>query len=105
MGGRLYARARTAAGYRMFTVPGPFPRPGLVHTGDGPADGIEVEVWDVPLESLGRLVERIAEPLHLGPLTLNDGQTVPGFLADRTCAITTADITSAGGWRAHLAVR
>ncbi len=105
LGGRLYARARTAAGYRMFTVPGPFPRPGLVHTGDGPADGIEVEVWDVPLESLGRLVERIAEPLHLGPLTLDDGQTVPGFLADRTCAITTADITSAGGWRAHLAVR
>jgi allophanate hydrolase len=45
----------------------------------------------------------IAEPLHLGPLTLDDGQTVPGFVADRTCATATADITQAGGWRAHLA--
>jgi allophanate hydrolase len=103
LGGRLYARGRTASGYRMFTVPGPFPRPGLVHTGDGPAAGIEVEVWDLPPDGVGRLVSMIAEPLHLGPLTLDDGQTVLGFVADRTCATATADITAAGGWRAHLA--
>jgi allophanate hydrolase len=103
LGGRLHARARTAGGYRMFTVPGPFPRPGLVHTGDGPVAGIEVEVWDLPLDGVGRLVSMIAEPLHLGPLTLDDGQTVTAFVADRTCAIATADITAAGGWRAHLA--
>ncbi|HEY3608625.1 MAG TPA: allophanate hydrolase [Pseudonocardiaceae bacterium] len=103
LGGRLYARARTAGGYRMFTVPGPFPRPGLVHTGDGPAAGVEVEVWDLPLDSVGRLVSMIAEPLHLGPLTLDDGATVTAFVADRTCATATADITAAGGWRAHLA--
>jgi allophanate hydrolase len=103
LGGRLHSRGRTAGGYRMFTVPGPFPRPGLVHTGDGPATGIEVEVWELPLDSVGRLVSMIAEPLHLGPLTLDDGQTVPGFVADRTCATATADITQAGGWRAHLA--
>jgi allophanate hydrolase len=103
LGGRLYARGRTAGGYRMFTVPGPFPRPGLVHTGDGPAAGIEVEVWDLPPDGVGRLVSMIAEPLHLGSLTLDDGRTVLGFVADRTCMTATADITAAGGWRAHLA--
>jgi allophanate hydrolase len=102
LGGRLYTRAHTAGGYRMFTVPGPFPRPGLIHTGDGPPTGIEVEVWDLPTDSVARLMSTIAEPLHLGPLTLDNGETVTGFLADRTCAIPTADITAAGGWRAHL---
>ena len=101
LGGRLYSRAHTAGGYRMFTVPGPFPRPGLVHTGDGPATGIEIEVWDLPTDSLALLMPTIAEPLHLGPLTLDNGETVTGFLADRTCAIPTADITAAGGWRIH----
>jgi len=40
---------------------------------------------------------RIAQPLRPGPLTLDGGATVPGSLADRTCAIATADSTAIGG--------
>ncbi|TNC23618.1 allophanate hydrolase [Amycolatopsis alkalitolerans] len=102
LGGVLHSRARTGPGHRMYTVDGPFPRPGLVRTGDGPAAGLELEVWDLPHDAIGALLPTIAEPLHLGPLTLDDGSTVLGFVADSACADPTRDITSHGSWRAYL---
>jgi allophanate hydrolase len=105
LGGRLHARARTAGGYRMFAVPGPFPRPGLVRSGDPGLDGVEVEVWDLPATSLGPLAASIAEPLSLGLLDLDDGTTVTGFVADAAVADAANEITAFGGWRAYLAAR
>lgn len=102
LGGRLHSRAHTAGGYRMYRVPGPFPRPGLVHTGDGPADGIEVEVWELPTAGLATLLSLVDPPLHLGPVTLDDGCCVTGFLTDTGSVDTTDDITHYGGWRAYL---
>ncbi|MCF6421617.1 allophanate hydrolase [Amycolatopsis tucumanensis] len=102
LGGVLHSRARTGPGHRMYTVDGPFPRPGLLHTGDGPADGIELEVWDLPEAAIGALLPTIAPPLHLGPLTLDDGSTVLGFVADTACADPARDITAYGGWRAYM---
>jgi len=102
LGGRLHSRARTAGGYRMYRVPGPFPRPGLIHTGDGPAGGIEVEVWELPTAGIVTMMSLVDPPLHLGPLTLDDGSRVTGFLADTRCANATDDITAHGSWRAHL---
>lgn len=104
LGGVLHSRARTGPGYRMYTVDGPFPRPGLLATGDGPAAGIELEVWDLPQAAIGALLP-IPEPLHLGPVTLDDGSTALGFVADTSCTDPTRDITAHGGWRAYLAAR
>jgi allophanate hydrolase len=73
LGGRLHSRARTAGGYRMYRVPGPFPRPGLVQTGDGPPRGFEVELWQLPYGGLGRLLPQIAAPRALGAQQLADG--------------------------------
>jgi allophanate hydrolase len=105
LGGRLFARARTAGGYRMYRVPGPLPRPGLVLTGDGPAAGLEVELWDVPHEGLGRLLSTVVPPLRLGQVRLDDGSSVPGFVTDRADSDIGADITDSGGWRSYLAGR
>jgi allophanate hydrolase len=102
LGGRLHSRVRTAAGYRMYRVPGPFPRPGLVR-GSGPSAGIEMELWDVPREGLGLLLPTIAAPLGLGPVTLDDGSVVTGFVADESSVDGADDITQYGGWRAYLA--
>ena len=105
LGGVLHSRGRTGPGYRMYTVDGPFPRPGVLHTGDGPDGGIELEVWDLPEAAIGALLPSIAEPLHLGPLTLDDASTVLGFVADSSCADPAREITVHGGWRAYLAGR
>jgi allophanate hydrolase len=102
-GGRLRFRARTAPGYRLYRLPGAgVPRPGLVHTGDGPAAGIAVEVWQVPHQALGALLDTVPEPLGLGRVRLDDGTAVTGFLATERGVRDAVDVTSAGGWRAAL---
>jgi allophanate hydrolase len=102
LGGRLHSRVRTAGGYRMYSVPGPFPRPGLVR-GGGPDTGIEMEVWDIPHQGLGLLLPRIAHPLSLGPVTLDDGSVISGFVAEGTAVDPADEITQFGSWRAYLA--
>ena len=79
------------------------PRPGLVRNAGGPADGLEVEVWDLPAAGLGELLPTVAAPLALGPVELDDGSVVPGFLTDPGGVDAAQDITAAGGWRAHRA--
>ncbi len=105
LGGRLHARARTAGGYQMFTVPGPFPRPGLIDTGKGPEDGIEIEVWSLPHAGFAQLFTRVAPPLHLGQMSLDDGTRIQGFACDSGAADAAHDISAFGGWRAYLATR
>lgn len=100
LGGRLHSRARTAAGYRMLAVPGPFPRPGLVPGGSA---AIDIEVWDLPAGMAERLRPTIAPPLLLGPLRVDDGSEVLGFVADPACEPASEDITAYGSWRAYRA--
>jgi allophanate hydrolase len=103
-GARLQFRARTSAGYRLYRLPGPgLPRPGLVQTGDGPPEGIAVEVWRVPYQAVGMLLDVVPAPLGLGPIGLDDGTTVVGFLSSEHGVRDATDITAAGGWRAAIA--
>lgn len=103
VGGRLHRRARTAAGHRLFHLPGAgVARPGLVATGDGPAAGIAVEVWDVPDQGVGALLGHIPAPLGLGRVTLADGTVVTGFVTAEGGVREAEDVTGYGGWRAYL---
>ncbi|MFY1698501.1 allophanate hydrolase [Solwaraspora sp. WMMA2101] len=104
LGGRLTYRARTAPGYRLYRLAGPgLPRPGLVHTGDGPPGGIAVEVWRLPHQAVGALLGTVPAPLGLGSVELDDGSRVTGFLAEEHGVRDAVDVTAAGGWRAALA--
>jgi allophanate hydrolase len=101
-GGRLRYRARTDGGYRLFALPGPgVPRPGLVRTGDGPAAGILVEVWSLPLQGVAALLGTVPAPLGLGRVTLAGGTEVTGFIAGPE-ALRGKDVSEHGGWRAYL---
>ncbi len=103
-GSRLHRRARTAAGYRMVRLDGSLPRPGLIDAGDGPAEGMDVELWETPDELVRQLSLDTEPPLQIGPLRLDDGSTVMGFTADVAGIRDDAhDISADGGWRAHLA--
>jgi allophanate hydrolase len=77
-------------------------RPGLLLTGDGPPGGVQVEVWQLGQQALGALAATIPAPLGLGTVLLDDGTPVTGFLAEPHGVRGATDITSAGGWRAHL---
>ncbi len=104
LGGRLHARARTSAAYRLHALRGPgVPRPGLVRSGDGPVGGIALEVWDLPHQGVGQLADLIPSPLGLGTVELSDGTGVLGFLAEASGLDGAVDVSASGGWRAHLA--
>jgi allophanate hydrolase len=99
--GRFLEATRTAAGYRLYRLPGGPPvRPGLVRSAGGGA--IALELWSLPSAGFGAFVARIPAPLGIGTITLEDGRTVKGFLCEAAATEGAEDITALGGWRAYL---
>jgi allophanate hydrolase len=94
--------SRTAAGYRLYALPGTTPpKPGLVFEGSGPG-AIEVEIWEMDDAAFGSFVALIPAPLGIGTLVLEDGRQVKGFLCESHAVRGAEDITGFGGWRAWL---
>lgn len=91
---------RTAPTYRLYALPGAPPRPCLVRESHGAA--IEAEIWDVPLGHFGSVVAEVPAPLTIGTVTLEDGRSLKGFLAEAFAVQGLTDITAWGGWRAYL---
>jgi allophanate hydrolase len=91
----------TAATYRLFALPGGPPhKPALIHDPAGGA--IEVDVWRVSLAALGRFLTMVPPPLALGTVTLADGTTSTGFVAEPRALDGATEITHLGGWRAYI---
>lgn len=98
-GARLLRTTRTAPEYRFYALPGgPPERPGLVRVASGGA-AIEVEVWAVPSNRFGTLVDGIPAPLGIGRVKLEDGSEVAGFLCEAIAIEGAEDITALGSWR------
>ena len=57
----------------------------------------------MPTDQVGSFLALIPQPLGLGTLTLADGSSVHGFLCEPAALDGARDISSTGGWRAHLA--
>ncbi len=100
-GARLRATTTTAAHYRLYALKGTQPqKPGLVRDSTGAA--IEVEVYDMPAESVGTFLAGIPAPLGLGAIELADGSWVNGFICEPYALHDAEDITDWGGWRNYL---
>jgi allophanate hydrolase len=101
----LVRTCRTAAEYKLYALPGTTPpKPGLVRASAGGA-ALEVEVWEMTTAAFGSFVAAIPPPLGIGSVTLEDGETVKGFLCEGYAVEGARDITSFGGWRAFLAAK
>ncbi|MDP3175253.1 MAG: allophanate hydrolase, partial [Phenylobacterium sp.] len=102
---RLVASTRTAPAYRLYAMAGSVPpKPALIHVGDGGAS-IAVEVYEIGLEAFGGFVVEVPAPLAIGTVTLEDGSSVKGFVAEPRALDGAADVTTFGGWRAYVADR
>ncbi|MEO1554640.1 MAG: allophanate hydrolase, partial [Pseudomonadota bacterium] len=90
----------TAPSYKLYamedTVP---PKPALVFSEDG--DTIAVEVYELGLAAFGSFVADVPAPLAIGTVTLSDGSSVKGFVAEPRATKGALDITDLGGWRAY----
>ena len=100
-GGRFLCASKTAPTYRLYklTDEPPF-RPGLARHQNGAA--IDVEIWALPLASVGAFLAGIPSPLCLGSVTMEDGTSATGFLCEQIATEDAEDITRFGGWRAFL---
>lgn len=97
MGGEFLREDRTAPSYRMVALD--HLRPGVFRAGGG-GQSIELEVWRLPVEAVGRLLAGIPAPLGLGKILLLDGREICGFLCEECAVRGKEDISAHGGWRA-----
>ena len=91
-------------------------KPGMVYVGHGQGTAIDLEVWNLPVDNLGKFFQQITAPLGLGTVLLEDGSNVKGFicegyvtnLADHAADtesgengsnLSVKDITDFGSWR------
>lgn len=105
---RLLAVTHTAPRYRLHALPGTVPpKPGLARVPDDapPEEGhaIELEVYALPLSSIGSFLALIPPPLGLGSVELADGTWVKGFICEPCGLASAQDISHFGGWRAYMA--
>lgn len=101
---RLVQRTQSAPCYRLYLLPasGRIPdRPGMVRVSEGGA-AIELEVWEIPQNTVGSFLDGIAAPLGLGRVQLADGSHVCGFVCEAIACEVAEDITRYGGWRKWL---
>jgi len=91
----------TAPTYRLYAIADSVPpKPALVHSEDGAA--IKVEVYELGMAEFGSFTAEVPTPLAIGNVTLADGSSVKGFVAESRATIGAQDITSLGGWRAYI---
>ncbi len=92
----------TAPNYRLYAMADSVPpKPALVHSEDGAA--IALEVYELGGAEFGSFVVEVPAPLAIGTVTLADGSSVKGFVAEPRALTGAEDITSLGGWRAYVA--
>jgi allophanate hydrolase len=102
LGARLVRACRTASRYRLYALAGTTPpKPGLLRAADGSGAAIEVEVWELDRSAFGAFFAKVAAPLCIGTVELEDGQRVAGFLCEAHATAGATDITTLGGWRAY----
>jgi allophanate hydrolase len=92
----------TAPNYRLYAMADSVPpKPALVHAEEGAA--IALEIYELDLASFGSFVAEVPPPLAIGTVTLADGSSVKGFVAEPRALKGARDITHLGGWRAFVA--
>ena len=100
--GTFCRSCRTAPAYRMFVLGGTVERPALARVGIGGAS-LEGELWSLPVEAVGAFLARIAPPLGLGKVVLDDQVARIGFICEAGATEGLNDISHFGGWRAYRA--
>jgi allophanate hydrolase len=94
----------TAPNYRLYAIANSVPpKPALVHSDEGAS--IALEVYELGLAEFGSFVVEVPAPLAIGTVTLADGSSVKGFVAEPRAVTGADDITALGGWRAYIAQR
>ncbi len=99
-GATLKAKTHTKPAYALYALPDG-KRPALIQKNGGSA--IEVEIWKMPMAEFGSFVTGIPSPLGIGKVTIESGESLPGFICEEGGVADAQDVSTFGGWRAYLA--
>ena len=100
---RLVRTVRSHGDYRLYVLPNSAPtKPGLVFDPGFGGDGVELEIWAMPEDTVGSFLLGIPAPLCLGTVLLEDGNSVKGFLCEPAGVASAEEITHLGGWRRYM---
>lgn len=95
---------QTAPTYRLYAIANSVPpKPALIY--DETGGSIALEVYELGVAEFGSFVVEVPAPLAIGTVTLADGSSVKGFVAEPRAIVGAQDITALGGWRAYIAQR
>ena len=93
----------TAPTYKLYAMADSVPpKPALIHSAEG-GSAIAVEVYELGVAEFGSFTAEVPAPLAIGTVTLADGTSVKGFVAEPRALTGAEDITHLGGWRAYIA--
>lgn len=95
LGASYVESTRTGSDYELYRLPTTPAKPGLMKT-TGKGNHIQVDLYALPVEKLGRFMTRVSDPLVLGDVVLEDGRVVKGFLCQGYAAQDAENITSKG---------
>jgi len=87
--------------YKMYALTTKPEKPGMVKVTDG-GTSLEVEIWSMSYEALGKFLSLIPSPLGLGKISLSDGTDVIGFICEPYGIEGAVDISEFGGYRYYL---
>lgn len=95
-------QTQTKKGYRLFVLENKDPiRPGMIYDSSSEYQ-IDVEVWSMPVENFGRFMKKIASPLGIGSVFLEDESCVYGFLCESDYVKDAKEISSLKSWKVFI---
>jgi hypothetical protein len=102
VGAKFVQETTTKPEYRLWSIRDQYPAMLRVNQG---GSAIGVEVWQIPLEGLGKVLLQEPAGLCIGKVCLRDGEIVLGVLGEACLCENQLEITQWGGWRAYMAQR
>ena len=94
--------ALTQPCYRLWTIEDRHPAMLRVRTGGA---AIQLEIWRVPLATLGLILLQEPPGLSIGKIALADESEVLGVLGEPYLCEGQVEITQWGGWRQYIAAK
>ena len=102
LGAVFLKKTYTSKNYRMFTIENSLPKkPGLVRD-EEKGKSIEVEIYELSMESFGKFTASIPRPLAIGKLELENGKWVCGFIAEAVVMKNCVEIKGCRSWREFI---
>ena len=98
-GGEFVREAMTKACYRLWTIDDR--HPAMLRVSSGGAS-IHLEIWRMPLATLGVILMQEPAGLSIGKIALDDGDEVLGVLGEPYLCEGQTEITQWGGWRQYM---